>query len=104
MVNMLSVHKELAKKAHAESDLGKLEKRISQFWDNVYLKDLKLPQEFVDKVNKIRTDNEQAQLDYIEKTNKEHREWIDQSLKKAMSEEAKLLDEFESTANSNNGI
>jgi hypothetical protein len=54
----------------------------------------KPPKELIDKINKLRTDNEQWQLDYIDRTNKEHKEAVDNKLIETMSEELVLLKEF----------
>lgn len=91
MPNILKIHKEIAKKEYAESALGKVERELTRIYDNLKITKSALPEEIAKQVYDIRDENEKWNLDYIERTNKEHREAIDAKLLEAMSKELEIL-------------
>lgn len=91
MSNALTIHKEIEKKKHEESPLGKLEKEISKIYDQLYLTKKKLTPELAKRVSEIRTDNEKWQLNYIDDRLKIDRDAVDAKLLESMSKELELL-------------
>lgn len=93
--SVLTIHKEIEKKAYAESPLGKLEKEIGRIYDAFKIKNKKLPEDVAEKIYDIRDENEKWQLEYIERTNREHKEAIDAKLLDSMTRELNILKEYE---------
>lgn len=91
MQSALTLHKHIAQKEYAQSPLGKIEKQIKQFYDDLYLKRVKLSEEEVKQVNAIRTENEELVTDYIKKRETEDREAIDEMLLQSMTKELVIL-------------
>jgi hypothetical protein len=87
----LTIHKEMQKKLYQESELGKVEREITKIYDNLTLKKQQLPEEISKKIFDIRDENEKWQLEYIERTNREHREAVDAKLLESMSKELDIL-------------
>lgn len=92
--SILTIHKEIERKEWEKTPLGQLEKNIRQFYNRMSKNGKRLPEEVAKKVYEIRTENEKIQLEYIERTNREHKEFIDQSLLKSMGEEWELIKEY----------
>lgn len=91
MSSMLSIHKEIEKKKYAESPLGKLEKELGQFYDGLQITKRELPTDVLEQVNRIRSEHEKAQTDYIDMTLKRDRQAVDDMLFKAMTDELAIL-------------
>ena len=91
----LTIHKEILKKEYEKTPLGQLEKKIRKFYNEVKLNRWILPDDLLKKISDIRNENEKAQLEYIERTNREHREYIDTTLFEAMSKEWTLLEKYQ---------
>jgi len=96
----LTIYKEVLKKEYAKSPLGLAEKKLREFYDESYLKSNPIPEEILEKIDKIRGDNEKKYLEYIETRQKTDKEWLDDRLLEAMTEEISLL-EANSTTNMN---
>lgn len=94
----LTIQKEIEKKAYAKTPLGQAEKKMRAFYMDVELGKLKLTDQDKEKINKIREDNEKWQMEYIERTNNEHRLAVDAKLLESFNEEIALLEQI-STAN-----
>lgn len=95
--SILTINKEIEKKAYLETPLGKVEKALRKFYDDLKLKNSKLPEDVAKQVYDIRDANEQAIKDYMDRSNKEHRESIDNFLLQAMSKELELVTNYQST-------
>lgn len=99
--SVLTIHKEYIKAEYAKSPLGKLEKKLRAFYDKINLKQITLTQAEIDAINKIRTENEEWNTAYIERTEKEQREAVDAKLLEAFTAELKILEANTSTAKQN---
>lgn len=95
--SVLTIHRELAKKEHAKSPLGKLEKELSRFYDEMILKKKQLPEEFAEQIYDIRDNQEQWMLDYIERTNLEQKKAIDDKLFESMTKELEVINKYRGT-------
>lgn len=89
--SVLTIHREMQKKLYQESPLGKVEKEIGRIYDDLKLKSKELPEDIAKEIYAIREENEKWQLEYIERTNKEHREAIDAKLLESMTRELAIL-------------
>lgn len=87
----LSIHKEIEKKAYAESPLGKAEREITKVYDSLTLSGKKLPEDVSKQIYDLRDENEKWQLAYIERTNREHKEAINNKLLESMTKELEIL-------------
>lgn len=92
-MNALSIHKEIEKKNYAESPLGKIEREITKIYDAMKLSSTALPEDVAKKIYDIRDENEKWQLDYIERTNREHKEAVNNKLLESMTKELGILKE-----------
>lgn len=92
-MNALSIHKEIEKKKYAESPLGQVEREMTKIYDGLKLKGLVLPESISKMIYDIRDENEKWQLDYIERTNREHKEAINAKLLESMTKELTILKE-----------
>ena len=89
--SLISIHKEIEKKAYRETPLGKVEAEIGKIYSDLKAKGARLPESVCKEIFDIRTGNEKDQLAYIERTNREHKEAVDEMLLKAMSKELKVI-------------
>ncbi len=92
--SMVSIHRELEKEAYKKTPLGIVEGRIAVAYKELQEKGIAPTHAVALKINKIRKDNEDAQLAYIDKTNREHKIAVDKMLLKSMSAELKVLESF----------
>lgn len=90
-MSILSIHKEIEKRKYAESDLGKAEKELGKIYDSLKIKNSKLPEDIAKKIYDIRDENEKWQTEYIERTNREHKEAVDGKLLESMTKELEIL-------------
>mgnify|MGYP001610017802 CR=1 FL=1 len=95
MKSLLSIQKEMLKKEYDKTELGQLQKKIGKFYNQVKENQWILPDNLLKQVNDIRNENEKAQMEYIERTNREHREYLDQTLLESMSKEWSLLEKYQ---------
>jgi uncharacterized protein YicC (UPF0701 family) len=96
--SVLTIHKEIEKAAYAKSPLGQIEKKLNKFYQEMKHSGKKLPEDISHKIFDIRDAHEKAQMEYIERTNREHREAVDAMLLEAMTKEFALISEYQSTA------
>lgn len=94
MKPILTIHKEIAKAEYAKSPLGQVEKKIAKCMEQTRLKGFVMPELEAKKIYEIRDANEKAQMEYIERTNKEHREAVDIMLLEAMTKELAIWEAF----------
>mgnify|MGYP001609316727 CR=1 FL=1 len=94
MPTALSIHKEIEKKKYAESPIGLKEKSLRKIYDSLTLKNEKLPEEVAKKVYDVRDENEKWQMEYIRKTNLEHKEAVDAKLLESMTKELDILNAY----------
>lgn len=92
-MNVLSIHKELEKKQYAESPLGKAEREMTKIYDALKLSGKALSEDVAKKIYDVRDENEKWQLEYIERTNREHKEAVDGKLLESMTKELNILKE-----------
>lgn len=95
--SILTINKEIERKAYFETPLGKVEKALRKFYDELKLKSSKLPEDVAKQVYDIRDANEKAITEYMAKASKEHREAVDKLLFDAMSKELELVTNYQST-------
>lgn len=91
MPNVLSIHREIEKKAYAESPLGKVERALTKIYDGLKLDQKKLPEDVSKQIFDVRDENEKWQLEYIERTNREHKDAINAKLLESMTRELEIL-------------
>lgn len=95
--SILTISKEIEKKAYLETPLGKVEKTLRKFYDELKLKDSKLPESVAKQVYDIRDDNTKAIEKYMAEASKRDRDAIDSLLLEAMSKELELVTNHQST-------
>ena len=94
MKSVTTLHRELLKKDYAASPLGIAEKKISKFYEDMVAKSQALPEEIAKKVYDIREANEKAQMDYIERSQRENREMVDSLLLDSFTKEIAVLEDY----------
>lgn len=97
----LTIQKELIKEAYSKSPLGVMERRLNEIHDTLYLGGKEAPEDVLKEIDKIRTENEKKQIEYIEFRLKTDREVIDDMLLESMTKEVALLEPLISTTNMN---
>ncbi len=90
--SLLTIEKEYLKKEHEKSPLGKVEKKLRAFYDNLYVTNTKLDEETLKKVSDIREANEKRIQEYIDTRLKTDREAVDNFLLESMTEELQLIE------------
>lgn len=94
MPGVTSIHKDILKREHAASPLGKLERAIGKIYDNLKLQQKKLPEDVSKKIYDIRDAQEKEMNEYVEMTLKRDREAGDEILTRNMTKELKVLEEY----------
>lgn len=105
--SLLTIHKEIERKAYQESPLGKMEKKLRAFYDGVDLKTIPEPsKEFVGQINAVRSQNEEDQMAFnktiserIRAIEEEAREGVDKMLLDAMTKEWEIIDKYLNSLN-----
>jgi hypothetical protein len=90
----LTIHKEILKKEYAESPIGKMEREITKFYDELVLKGEKLPEDIAKQVYDLRDLHEKKQMDYIDESQKRDRDAVDAMLMEAFTKELEILNNF----------
>lgn len=93
--SILTIHKEIYKKEYYKSPLGILEKKLGKFYEDMRRKKVEVPKETAQAIIKIREDNEKAQQDYIEESQKRDREKVDEILFNSMQAEWDIISKFQ---------
>lgn len=93
-MSLLSIHKELEKKQYAESPLGKLERKLHDFYDEMVLRKEALPEDIAKQVYDIRDKNEKDQKDYIDMTLKRDKEAVGKMLFDTFTKELEILNNY----------
>ena len=91
---MLSIYKELEKKKYAESPLGKIERKIHQFYDDMILHKESLPEPIAKQIYDLRIKHEQDEKDYIDMTLKRDKEATEKMLFDTFTKELEILDNY----------
>lgn len=94
MTSVLTIHKEIQKKEYAQSPLGKLERELTKFYDDLKLHKKVLPEEFSKEIYDIRDANEKAQIEYIDMTLKRDKEAVNKMLFDSMTKELEVINKY----------
>ncbi len=89
-----TIHKEILKKDYAASPIGQLESKIGKIYEYFAKNKIRPPKDIVDRINAIRTKNEEDQMAYIEQSQRENREKVDELLSTAFTEELGVLETY----------
>lgn len=88
MKSILNIHKEIIKKEYEKSPLGQMEKKLRRFYESGEV----LSEEAAKLIFDIRREHEKKQEEYIELTNKQHREETDKMLFDAWTKELAIIE------------
>lgn len=94
MTSALTIRKEIEKKAYEQSPMGKLERQLRKFYDEMLLSKKVLPEEFAEKVYDIRDKHEKDQMAYIDMSLKRDKEATEKMLFEAMSKELEVINSY----------
>ena len=87
----LTIHKEIEMEKHLATPLGQAEHKIKKFYDCV----TELPKEFIAQVNAVRGRVETEVGAYVNERMKIDKDYIDDILLRAMTEEVNLLENYQ---------
>lgn len=96
--SILTIHKEMEKKAFSETEMGKLEKKLRTFYDNLVTKSTPLPEEYAKQIYDIRVNHEQKQMDYIKESQVRDAKAIDEMLMDAFTKEVAIIEDYQSNS------
>lgn len=95
MSSTLTIHKEIEKKAYAQSPLGKLERQLTKFYDGLKLSNKALPEDVAKQIYDIRDKHEKDQMDYIDMTLKRDKEANEKMLFDSFTKELEVINKYQ---------
>lgn len=95
MTSALTIHKEIEKKAYAESPIGKLERKLTKFYDGMKLGNKVLPEEFAKQIYDIRDQHEKDQMSYIDMTLKRDKDATEKMLFDTFTKEIEVINKYQ---------
>lgn len=96
-MGVLQLHKEIEKKEYANSPVGKLERQMTAFYDEMFLAKKALPEDVAKQIYDIRDENEKKHKEYIEYTLQRDRDAVNAILIDSFTRELEIINNWKKT-------
>lgn len=97
-MGVLNLHKQIEKKEYANSPVGKLERQMTAFYDDMKLSKKVLPEEVAKQIYDIRDENEKKHKEYIDYTLQRDKEAVDALLIDSFTRELEVINNWKKNA------
>ena len=93
-MGVIQIQKEIEKKEYANSPVGKLEREMTKFYDEMKVTGKALPEDVAKKIYDIRDENEKKHKEYIDMTLQRDKDAINELLINSFTRELEIINNW----------